>query len=61
MTLATTRQRRLNDVRARVDLETERQRVIEDYAATLVEVRLRVLPGRRRRGHGERRDEAVGT
>jgi hypothetical protein len=39
----------LDAVRARIDTEIERERVVEDFRRSLVEVRVRALPGRRRR------------
>ena len=35
--------------RARLDADTERRRVVEEFESQLVEVRVRVLPARRRR------------
>jgi hypothetical protein len=39
----------LDAVRARIDAEVERERVVEDFRRSLVEVRVRTLSGRRRR------------
>ena len=44
------RQRETHRARLRHEAELELQRVVEEYRATLVEVSVRTLHGRRRRG-----------